>query len=123
SQRRQDGGAARDDAATLSVGDTWNASIQNADAMGQPRLKLPVPPGWESQNVTNKPYLAVDPGGRVIASFPEQNRLVVFAPDGSQVKELPLPSGGQPVGGAIAPDGKVLTADARAGVVYALPVQ
>ncbi len=122
-QFNEEVGVALDGAGNLWVADTWNARIQKLDPAGQPLLSIPVPAGWESQNVTNKPYLAVDSAGRVIASFPELNKLVVYGPDGSQLKELPLPSGGQPVGVALAPDGKVLTADARTGVVYALPVQ
>jgi hypothetical protein len=77
--------------------------------------------GWESQNVTNKPYLAVDADGRVIASFPEQNRLVVFGADGQRLKEIPLQGNASPVGVAVASDGQLLVADARGNVVDALP--
>jgi len=71
--------------------------------------------------VTNKPFVAVDPQGRVVASCPDQNRLVVFGPDGKQLSDLPLPAGTAPVGVASAGDGHILVADARGNVVVALP--
>ncbi|HEX8968349.1 MAG TPA: hypothetical protein VF937_10735, partial [Chloroflexota bacterium] len=82
---------------------------------------LAVPGGWQSQAVTNKPYLAVDAQGRIVASFPDQGRLVMYATDGQQLKEIPLPPGGTPVGVAVAPDGRLLVADARGNVVDSLP--
>jgi glucose/arabinose dehydrogenase len=58
----------------------------------------------------------------VVASFPDQNRLIVFGPDGTQQAELPLPGNGSPVGVAIAPDGHILVADAHGNVVDELPM-
>jgi DNA-binding beta-propeller fold protein YncE len=121
-QFREQVGITIDAQGNLWVADTWNGRIQKVDPNGQPLLQVPVPPGWESQNVTNKPYLAVDLQGRVYASFPEQGRLVVFGPDGSQVKDIPL-ANSSPVGVAASPDGRIMAADARGNIVYALPVQ
>ncbi len=56
----------------------------------------------------------------VAAAVVEQGRLLVLDPSGAQVKEMPL-EGSAPVGVAVAPDGRVLTADAKGNLVYALP--
>jgi DNA-binding beta-propeller fold protein YncE len=119
-QFREEVGMALDSQGNVWVADTWNSRIQKLDPNGQPLLQIQVPAGWESQNVANKPYLTVDAQGRVIASFPEQGRLVAFNPDGTQLKELPL-AGSLPVGVAMTSDGRILTADAKGNVVYALP--
>ena len=65
--------------------------------MGDPLAQIAVPTGWQSQNVSNKPYLAVNAQGQIIASFPEQGRLVVFGADGQQIKEIPLPESLEPI--------------------------
>ena len=103
------------------IADTWNGRIQKLSSEGTPILQFSVQGGWESQNVTNKPYIAVDPQGRVIASFPEQNRLSVFGSDGQKLKDIALPGNAAPVGVAVAPDGHILIADARGNVVESLP--
>jgi sugar lactone lactonase YvrE len=103
------------------IADTWNARIQELSPTGEPLAQIPVPSGWESQNVTNKPFLAVDGQGQVIASFPDQGRLVVYGANGQQIKEIPLPGGGSPVGVAVAPDGRILVADSRGNAIDALP--
>ena len=118
-QFKEEVGVALDGQANVWIADTWNGRIQKLSPSGEPLAQIPVS-GWESQNVTNKPYLAVDVQGRIFASFPEQARLVMYAADGQQLKELPL-QGGSPIGVAVAPDGRVLVADARGSVVDALP--
>jgi DNA-binding beta-propeller fold protein YncE len=104
-------------------GNVWNNRIQKLSPDGQPLTSFQIPSGWESQAVTNKPYIAVDAEGRVIASFPDQGRLVMFGPDGQQLSEISLPSGTAPVGVAVGPGGRVLVADARGNVVDSLPNQ
>jgi DNA-binding beta-propeller fold protein YncE len=114
-------GLSLDNQGNVWVADTWNSRIQKLSPTGDPLASIPVPNGWESQAVTNKPYLAADAQGRVIASFPDQGRLVMFGADGQQLKELALPTGTTPVGVAVAPDGRILVADARGNVVDSLP--
>jgi DNA-binding beta-propeller fold protein YncE len=119
-QFKEQVGIALDAQGNVWVADTWNLRIQKMKSTGEPLAQIPLT-GWESQSVGNKPYLAVDAQGRVIASFPEQGRLVVFGADGQRVKEVPLQGNGSPIGVTVAPDGRLLVADGRANVVYALP--
>ncbi|HLZ26402.1 MAG TPA: flippase activity-associated protein Agl23 [Chloroflexota bacterium] len=118
-QFKEEVGVALDAQGNVWVADTWNGRIQKLSPDGQPLAQIAVS-GWESQNVTNKPYLAVDAQGRVFASFPEQARVVEYGPDGQQLKEIPL-QGSAPVGLVVAPDGRLLVADARGNIVDALP--
>jgi sugar lactone lactonase YvrE len=120
-QFKEEVGVALDAQGNVWVADTWNARIQKLSPNGDPLAQIAVPTGWQSQSVSNKPYLAVDAQGRIIASFPEQGRLVVFGADGQQIKEVPLQINGSPVGVAVAPDGRVLVANAKANVVESLP--
>ena len=104
----------------LWVADTWNHRIQELSPSGDPLLQIAVPTGWQSQAVTNKPYLAVDAQGRVIATLPDQGKLAIFSPEGQQLEEIPL-QGGTPVGVAMSADSRLLVADARGNVVDSLP--
>lgn len=119
-QFREQVGITLDKDGNVWVADTWNSRVQKLDPNGQPLLQLPVPPGWESQNVANKPYLAVDQAGEIVISYPEQARLLVLSPSGASQRDVPL-AGSAPVGVTVAPDGRILTADARGNVIYALP--
>jgi len=65
--------------------------------------------------------VTVDAEGRVIASFPDQGGLVMFGANGQRISEIPMPGGGSPVGVGVAPDGRLLVADARGNVVDSLP--
>ena len=64
--------------------------------------------------------MAVDRQGRVIASLPDQGGLVLFGANGQRISEIPMPGGGSPVGVVVAPDGRLLVADARGNVVDSL---
>jgi DNA-binding beta-propeller fold protein YncE len=103
------------------VADAWNNRIQELSPTGDALAQIPVPNGWQSQAVTNKPFLTVDAQGEIVASFPDQGNLAVFSADGQQTKQIALPSGASPVGVAVAPDGRLLVADARGNVVDSLP--
>jgi uncharacterized protein (TIGR03663 family) len=120
-QFNEEVGLSLDNQGNVWVADTWNNRIQKLSPSGDPLASIPVPSGWQSQAVTNKPYLAVDAQGRVVASFPDQGKLTMFGPDGQQIKDLPLPGDPSPVGVAVAPDGRLLVADAKGNVVDSLP--
>jgi DNA-binding beta-propeller fold protein YncE len=121
-QFNEEVGLSLDADGNLWVADTWNNRIQKLSPNGEPLASIPVSGGWDNPAVTNKPYVAVDAQGRVVASFPDQGRLVLFGPDGQQLKDIALPGGTSPVGVAVAPDGRLLVADARGNVVDSLPV-
>jgi uncharacterized protein (TIGR03663 family) len=120
-QFKEEVGVALDAQGNVWIADTWNARIQKLSPNGEPLAQIAIPNGWQSQSVSNKPYLAVDAQGRVIASFPDQGRLVLFGADGQQIKELATLDNSSPVGVALALDGRVLVAEARGNVVESLP--
>ena len=107
----------------LWVADTWNNRIQKLSPQGEPLASIPVATGWQSQAVSNKPYVAADGAGNVYATFPDQGRVAEFSSDGQQLKDIPLPGGTSPVGVAVAPDGRLVIADSRGNVVDSLPAQ
>jgi uncharacterized protein (TIGR03663 family) len=107
----------------LWVADTWNNRIQELNPQGEPLASIPVTTGWQSQAVTNKPYVAVDAAGHVYATFPDQGRVAEFTSDGQQLKDIPLPAGTAPVGVAVAPGGRLVIADSRGNVIDSLPPQ
>ena len=116
-QFREPVGLAVDRQGRIYVADTWNQRIQVFDASFLPSTQYEVQ-GWNSQNVTNKPYLAIAPDGDVYASVPER-RAVVQVRDGV-VRTLGLPSNPRlalPVGVSVAPTGRLLVSDAQSGVV------
>ena len=107
----------------LWVADTWNNRIQELSPQGDPLKSIPVESGWQSQAVTNKPYIAVDAEGRIYATFPDQGRVTVFSSDGQQLNDVALPGGTSPVGVAVAPDGRLVVADARGNIIDSLPTR
>lgn len=122
-QFNEEVGLGLDASGNVWVADTWNNRVQEFSSNGEPMTAFSVGNGWTSQAVTNKPFLAVDAQGRIVASFPEQGRVVMYSADGQQLKELSLPTGTSPVGLAVAPDGRLLVADSRGNVVDSLPSQ
>jgi uncharacterized protein (TIGR03663 family) len=116
-QFREPVGLAVDRQGRIYVADTWNQRIQVFDGSFQPIAQYEVQ-GWSSQNVTNKPYLAVSAEGDVYATVPER-RTVVDVKNGV-VRTLGLPANPRltlPIGIDVAPGGRLLVSDAQGGVV------
>lgn len=63
------------------VADTWNQRIQKLSPNLEFLAEYPVP-GWESQSLYHKPYVAVAPNGDVYASDPEYVRVYVYSSTG-----------------------------------------
>jgi uncharacterized protein (TIGR03663 family) len=122
-QFNEEVGLSLDPEGNVWVADTWNNRVQKLSPDGTPLSSFAVPSGWQSQAVTNKPYLTVDPQGRVIVTVPDAGHVMMFDPNGQQLKDIAVPSGAAPVGVAVAPDGRLLVADARGNVVDSLPEQ
>jgi DNA-binding beta-propeller fold protein YncE len=101
----------------IYVADTWNQRIQVFDSQFQHVAQHPVQ-GWNSQSVTNKPYLAVADDGTIFATIPER-RAVVRVSDG-ETATLNLPTEPRlqmPIGIEVGSDGRVLVVDSQSGVV------
>lgn len=120
-QFREPVGLALDAQNHVWVADAWNHRVQELDARGQPLAAFAVPSGWESQSVTNKPYLAVDRQGRVVATLPDAGQVDVFGAEGSLMQTIQLGPTSSAVGVAVAPDGHIVVADARGNAVVAKP--
>jgi sugar lactone lactonase YvrE len=109
----------------IYVADFWNKRIVHLDKDLQSKGTIPVD-GWGSQAVTDRPYLAVLPDGRLLATDPTNGKVLVFGADGKPLTPYDLPKeSGQastrPVG--IASDGtSVLVADAQGSVVRKIPL-
>ena len=124
----------------LFVADTWNRRIQKFDVAFDSVLsgggegedlvftfvkEWPVE-GWSSQNVTNKPFLAVDSTGVVYATDPEGYRVVAFDSEGAFKAAFGLygsdaASFALPNGIAVGPDDRVYVADADNHRVMVFP--
>ncbi|HEX3246071.1 MAG TPA: NHL repeat-containing protein, partial [Chloroflexota bacterium] len=104
------------------VADAWNNRVQHLGQDGSPLSQSPAV-GWESQAISNKPYLAVSPNGTVIATAPDAGQLLVMPP-GGQVRTVGLEPGplgaAQPTGITVAATGEVYVTDTRNGLVLRL---
>jgi sugar lactone lactonase YvrE len=73
---------------SIYVADTWNGRIQR---FSMPDL-IPVSEwrvdAWDGQSINNKPYLAVDSGGRVYTTDPEGYRVLIFSSSGGYLNRL-----------------------------------
>ena len=116
-QFREPVGVAVDGQGRIYVADTWNQRIQVFDASFTPLAQHAVQ-GWNSQNVANKPYLAISPSGEIYATVPER-QAVVRVKDGVAV-QLTLPASPRvafPTGIEIDESGRLLVSDPQAGLV------
>ncbi len=72
---------------TVYVADTWNGRIQSLTPdlipIGEWRVDA-----WDGQSINNKPYLAVDSGGRVYTTDPEGYRVLVFSASGGYLNRF-----------------------------------
>ena len=61
----------------IFLADTWNSRIQrfSADLVPLSEWKISA---WKGQSIVNKPYLAVDSGGRLYVTDPEGYRILIF---------------------------------------------
>jgi streptogramin lyase len=114
-------GLALDSAGNVWVADAWNDRVQELDPQGKPLAQFTAPAGWTSQSVTNKPFLTVDAQGRIALTSPDAGQIVIYGTDGTQRSTIQLGSGSSAVGVTVAPDGRLVVADARGGSVVSEP--
>jgi uncharacterized protein (TIGR03663 family) len=99
----------------IFVADTWNRRVQRFDKNMNPLVQWTVP-GWNSQSVNNKPYIAVDASDNVYITDPEgyqimkyDNKgtlLAVFGQFGTDNQSFNLPTGIY-----VGPNGDLLVTD------------
>ena len=66
---------------SVFVADTWNRRIQKLTPNLEFMAEWPVP-GWDSQDIGAKPYLAVTTGGDLYATDPQSARVLVYNQNG-----------------------------------------
>lgn len=114
------------DTGDIYVADLWNLRIQQFDRDFTPLAQWPVD-GWESQDAAHKAYVAVGPGGTVVASEPSGQRIWLFDRKGKTLGTLDLPIDerglDQPIGVAVDAQGRVFVTSSNSGLVtrYAAP--
>jgi hypothetical protein len=111
------------------VADTWNGRVQVFDRNHTFLRKWSIE-AWYGQSVNNKPYLAVDEGGRVYVTDPELFRVIAFDSQGNYLHsfgQYSTESDGMalPTGIAAGEDGLVYVSDAANGRIlgYRAPGQ
>jgi streptogramin lyase len=109
----------------IYVADFWNKVIRIFDGQFQQKAQIDVPT-WGSEAVTDRPYLALLPDGRLLATDPANGKVLSFGADGQPIAAYDLPKEGdnptaRPVG--IAADStSVYIVDGAGGVVRKVPL-
>ena len=109
-------GLAQDAAGNFYVADTWNQRIQVFDADFNFVNEWDVV-GWDTQNVINKPYLAIN-GDKLYVSDPENYRIIVYSTNGDLLSTFgqfgqDVGSFKLPLGLSFADDGSLFTLDSE----------
>jgi DNA-binding beta-propeller fold protein YncE len=63
------------------VADSWNQRVATFTSDGLYHSQWPIY-GWYGKSLNNKPYISLDPSGRVFVTDPERYRVMVFHEDG-----------------------------------------
>jgi predicted membrane-bound mannosyltransferase/DNA-binding beta-propeller fold protein YncE len=104
----------------LYVADLWNKRIVRFKADMTPDVAWPLE-AWDSQEAAHKAYLAVGPGGVVVFSDPQAQRVWIYSRDGRPLGTLDLPMDPngleQPIGVAVDDQGRVVVAASATGAV------
>lgn len=111
---------------SVFVADLWNRRIQKLSPQLAPLEEWPVPT-WESRDIWDKAFLAVDADGALYASDPQFSQVFVFSPEGTVESSFgkfgtELNRLARPTGLAVDPlTGELLVADADNNRVLLFP--
>lgn len=104
----------------LVIADLWNLRVQTFSADFLPEAEWQVD-GWESTEAAHKGYLAVGPGGVIVATDPVGSRLWFYRADGTAIGTFDLVDDDQglrePIGVAVDAQGRIYVASSTNGRV------
>ncbi len=112
-------------AGDIYLADFWNKRIVVLDKDLVLKRSITVD-AWGSQATSDRPYMALLPDGRILATDPEHAKILVFAADGTQTSAYDVPKNAsapfsRPVG--LASDGtSVFVSDSGGNVVRKIPL-
>ena len=102
-----------DSKGNVYVADFWNQRIQVFSSLGHYLRSWPVP-DWTPQTY-DEPYLAFDPAtGHILATDPQQHRILVFTLAGATVGAISSPDLSLPIGLAVEPGSRIAVSDSQA---------
>ena len=109
----------------IYVGDFWNKRVVIFDKDLAFRTQITVDE-WGSTAVTDRPYMALLPDGRLLVTDPTNGKIITFGADGGRLGTYDVPKNGatpavRPIG--LAADGtSVLVSDSSGNVVRKIPL-
>jgi streptogramin lyase len=111
-------------AGDVFVADYWNRRVVQLDGEFNFVGAFDVP-AWGSEVVTNRPYMAILPDGRLLLTDPEHAKVLAYDAEGTLITEYEVPvtagRSSRPIGVAVA-DTHVLVSDGSGSVVRKIPL-
>ncbi|HEU0073001.1 MAG TPA: hypothetical protein VFS30_03250, partial [Dehalococcoidia bacterium] len=105
----------------LLVADTWSGRLLRFGRSPDHAYLDEVRVGWTSQEVLHKPYVAVLTDGRILVSYPEIGRLVLFTDAGEQIGAWQPLAASVPLGVVAMQDGGFAFSDAGLNHIQIVP--
>jgi DNA-binding beta-propeller fold protein YncE len=105
----------------LLVADAWSGRLLRFGSGPEHAYLGEIRVGWTSREVLHKPYVAVLNDGRILASYPETGRLVLFTATGEQAGSWQPLASSMPLGVVAMPDGGFAFNDAGLHHVQIIP--
>lgn len=112
----------------IYIADFWNKRIVHLNKDLQPQGTPIAVDTWGSTAVTDRPYLALLPDGRLLATDPSSGKVLTFSAQGQKTGEYTLPTeaaqpAARPIGITLSPDGQsLLVSDGAGSVVRKIPL-
>lgn len=109
----------------IYVADFWNKRIVHLDKDLKPLGEIKID-AWGSQAVTERGYIALLAGGRILATDPTHGKVLAFGPDGAPIADYDMAKEGaqtaaRPIG--IATDGtSVVVSDSIGNIARKIPL-
>ena len=106
---------------SLLVTDAWSGRLLRFGPGPDAAYAGEIRTGWTSRDVLHKPYVAVLTDGRILVSYPEAGRLVLFTAAGEQIGAWQPLQSSVPVGVVATQDGGFAFSDVGLDHVQIIP--